>query len=206
MVERNARLRERLALFEIGPVFLPSEAGKLPDEVYRLAIALMRAALPAGRGQPDAAMNFYDLKGILQALFDGLHAGVRYEPGEAPFPPGKVRPVRGADSRSAFWANCTRRCRPITSCPSTAAERPIQAAVLTLEALRSVAPERFAVQSVPPFPPVLEDLALIVDESLPAETVAEQIRLAGGSMLARAAPVRCLPRRANRPRKEEPGV
>ncbi|HSO27311.1 MAG TPA: phenylalanine--tRNA ligase subunit beta, partial [Anaerolineales bacterium] len=32
VVERNARVQERLALFEIGPVFLPSQGGGLPDE------------------------------------------------------------------------------------------------------------------------------------------------------------------------------
>jgi phenylalanyl-tRNA synthetase beta chain len=33
---------------------------------------------------------------------------------------------------------------------------------------------------VPPFPPVLEDLAVVVDESLPAVSVAEVLHKAGG--------------------------
>jgi phenylalanyl-tRNA synthetase beta chain len=36
---------------------------------------------------------------------------------------------------------------------------------------------------VPEFPPVLEDLALVVDESLPAERVAELIRRTGGKVV-----------------------
>ncbi len=36
--ERNARVRDRLALFEIGPTFLPSEEGDLPEEAHMLAI------------------------------------------------------------------------------------------------------------------------------------------------------------------------
>jgi phenylalanyl-tRNA synthetase beta chain len=37
---------------------------------------------------------------------------------------------------------------------------------------------------VPEFPPVLEDLALVVDESLPAERVVDLIRQTGGKMIA----------------------
>ena len=37
---------------------------------------------------------------------------------------------------------------------------------------------------MPAFPPVLEDLALVVDESLPAERVAELIRQTGGKVVA----------------------
>ena len=40
VVERNARLRERIALFEIGPVFHPAGEAALPDEPVRLAIAI----------------------------------------------------------------------------------------------------------------------------------------------------------------------
>ena len=40
VVERNARLRPRMALFEIGPVFMSSEGGDLPDELSRLVIIL----------------------------------------------------------------------------------------------------------------------------------------------------------------------
>ena len=37
VAERNARLRERIGLFEIGPIFLASEEGDLPDELHRLS-------------------------------------------------------------------------------------------------------------------------------------------------------------------------
>ncbi|MFM8321768.1 MAG: phenylalanine--tRNA ligase subunit beta, partial [Chloroflexota bacterium] len=37
IVERNARIRERIALFEIAPVYLASEDGPLPEEQTRLA-------------------------------------------------------------------------------------------------------------------------------------------------------------------------
>ena len=39
-VETNARIRERIAIFEIGSVFLASEEGQLPEEQDRLVIAV----------------------------------------------------------------------------------------------------------------------------------------------------------------------
>ena len=43
----NARQRESLGLFEIGPVFLPQDGEPLPDEPRRLAIVLAGACEPA---------------------------------------------------------------------------------------------------------------------------------------------------------------
>ena len=42
----------------------------------------------------------------------------------------------------------------------------------------------YEVSSVPEFPPVLEDLALVVDEDLPAERVADLIRQTGGKVVS----------------------
>jgi phenylalanyl-tRNA synthetase beta chain len=57
---------------------------------------------------------------------------------------------------------------------------PVLAAELDLELLLSSISDRYSIDSVPAFPPVLEDLALVVDESLPAERVADLIRQTGG--------------------------
>ena len=84
--EHNARMRERLALFEIGPVFLVSESGELPDEFQRLSIMLAGPrSLPAWQGADAGRMDFYDLKGLLASLLEGLHIpDVHYEPGTHP--------------------------------------------------------------------------------------------------------------------------
>lgn len=58
------------------------------------------------------------------------------------------------------------------------------AAELDLEALFTLAPERYASQAIPAFPLVLENLAFIVDETLPTERVEALIAQAGGKMLA----------------------
>jgi len=61
---------------------------------------------------------------------------------------------------------------------------PLVAADFDLQTLLAAIPLRFDVQAVPSFPPLLEDLAVVVDENLPAERVADVIREAGGKTVA----------------------
>jgi len=64
------------------------------------------------------------------------------------------------------------------------AAAPLLAADLDLEALQVLVPPYYTIRAVPIFPPVLEDIAVIVDEDLPAERVVEAIRKAGGKLLS----------------------
>ncbi|MEW5870497.1 MAG: phenylalanine--tRNA ligase subunit beta [Chloroflexota bacterium] len=182
VVERNARLSERLALFEIGPIYLGSEEGVLPDEQPRLVIVLC-GQRAEGNWQPadTQPMDFYDLKGVLQAFFDGLHLkAVGYEPAEHPtFHPGKCARVLLGD----YPVGILGELHPLVARQYEMPETPLLAADLNLNALLEVIPALYAVQTVSPFPPVLEDLAVIVDEGLPAGQVEALIRQAGGAML-----------------------
>ncbi|TET30786.1 MAG: phenylalanine--tRNA ligase subunit beta, partial [Anaerolineales bacterium] len=92
IVESNARFQERIAVFEIGPVYLSAEEGELPIEPLKLAVALTGPrALPSWREPSSTEFDFFDLKGILEALFAGLKVeAVEVSPGEHPsFHPGK---------------------------------------------------------------------------------------------------------------------
>jgi phenylalanyl-tRNA synthetase beta chain len=65
--------------------------------------------------------------------------------------------------------------------PSSAAKYPLLAGDFDLTAIIKTIPACFEMQPVPPYPPVLEDLAVVVDENLPAEQVASLMRQAGGN-------------------------
>jgi len=72
----NLRYAERVAIFEVGRVYLPREDEVLPDEPRRLAIALTGPR--TGRswlGGDSGELDFYDLKGVVEALLArlGLH-------------------------------------------------------------------------------------------------------------------------------------
>jgi phenylalanyl-tRNA synthetase beta chain len=182
VIERNARLRERILIFEIGPVFLPLPDEELPLEKPILAIALSGAReMATWQGSDTSGMDFYDLKGILQTLLDGLHIGeARYLPDEAPpFHPGKCARLMIGERRLGVMGEL----HPLVRARYELPEAPLVAAELELQVLMDAIPERYPMQPVSTYPPVLEDLAVIVDEDIPAERVADLLQETGGRML-----------------------
>jgi phenylalanyl-tRNA synthetase beta chain len=182
VVERNARLAQRQALFEIGPVFYPSDEGELPQELARLVVVLtgLRDA-PAWQDSSQAAMDFYDLKGILEGMAAGLYLPeARFEPAELPsYHPGKCARVLLAEQELGVLGELNPLLVERLELPPT----PLFAAELDLGVLLAYMPDRFQVQPVPAYPPALEDLAVVVDEGVPAERVKEVIQQAGGKTL-----------------------
>ena len=70
IVERNARLSEKLEMFEIGPEFIPKSDQDLPEEHLKLVIAMTGLRYkPAWDMGEVKNIDFFDMKGLLEALF-----------------------------------------------------------------------------------------------------------------------------------------
>jgi len=181
VVEHNARIQERMALFEIAPVFLTSEEGELPDEVSTLVIAMTgNRELLTWQGADNAPMDFFDLKGVIETLFDGLHIDAIYEPGNHPsFHPGKCAYVITNKTRLGVMGVLHPQVSERYDLPET----PLLVAEINMDALLNNMPERFETAVVSQFPPVHEDLALILDEAVPAVIVENLIKQTGSSMV-----------------------
>jgi len=179
IVERNARIRERIAIFEINPVFLASEDGDLPDETKQLVIVLTGPrALADWAGADTSPMDFFDFKGIVDSTLRGLHLeDIRYENAEHPsFHPGKCARVTLGGNQIGVMGELHPQVKGNYDLPET----PLLAADFDVTAIINAVPTLFDVTSIPSQPPMLEDIALIVDESLPAAKVEALIRQTGG--------------------------
>jgi phenylalanyl-tRNA synthetase beta chain len=64
-------------------------------------------------------------------------------------------------------------------------EAPVMLAEMDLDAVLGAARILFDVEAVPTYPPVLEDLAVVVDEEVTAAAVENVLRLGGGDYLAK---------------------
>lgn len=183
--ERNARVCERLALFEIGPIFLPSETGDLPEESLRLAILLagMRS-LPGWQPADTGSMDFYDIKGVITTLFNSVRiSDVHFEPAEQPsFHPRKCAKVMSGERQIGTFGELHPQVRGQYDWPASFRAQ-ILAADFDLDAILKLIPALHETKAVPTLPPLLEDLAIVVDESVPAERVAELIRQVCGKVL-----------------------
>jgi phenylalanyl-tRNA synthetase beta chain len=182
VVEKNHRTRNRIALFEIGPEFLPAEGKTGIQEITKLAICLVGDRSHVSWKNPDQeTMDFYDLKGHLEALFSGLHIqNVSYQPDRYPsFHPGKTARIE-ADGKTAGFLG---EIHPQVKSNYKLTEKTLVAAILDVGTLLDEVNDLFEVQSIPDQPPVLEDLALVVDDTVPAQVVQDLIHQTGGKIL-----------------------
>ena len=178
---RNAARTDRLALFELGPVYLP-KGEALPAEPVQLAILLIgprerRDWRPADRTPAD----FFDLKGILESFLAGLHARIPvFETARDPrFHPGRCASVLIDGTALGVMG----QIHPQVAARFEWSGRDVLAAELDFELLRPLLLRRYPVQSISEYPPVLEDLAVAVAEDVPVERVIRTIRSSGGAIV-----------------------
>ena len=171
-----------LALFESGTVYRAAEAGPLPVEHHGLAVLLAGELMPRSwRGEPAVHADFFAAKGLLGAVLGALGVPWSVEPGEWSFlHPGRCANVIAGERRLGFLGELH---------PSVAASWDLgRAAVwaIDLGAVAALAPEVVRYQPFAVFPPVREDIAVVVADDVPAVDVVEVVREAGGGALAAA--------------------
>jgi len=181
VMEHNIRLRERLQFFELGPVFLPNASNLLPDEPFRLAIAISGLRHQSAWDQDTPTQyDFYDLKGIIEALLTALHIN-EYEISatkHASFHPGKCGMLSIGGKEIGIFGEL----HPKVKENYEFLEAPVIAADLDLETLFAQSPEDFKSEPLTAYPPVIEDLAMIVtEETLSADI--EKVIIANGGFL-----------------------
>jgi len=194
----NARHRDRIWLFEIGQVFLiegalgQAQGTVLPDEVRHLVIAMTGPREPEGwKGADTSNIDFYDLKGIVQDLLDGLHVGqVDFEATEHPsYYPGRVARLLVNGDLVGVLGQLHPLVQGAFDLPPVdprGEEKPVLVAEIDFEALSRTIPDAHLVSPVPRFPAIRQDIAVIVDEGVPASQVQATIRAAGGRLLTDA--------------------
>jgi phenylalanyl-tRNA synthetase beta chain len=182
LLEHNAKFRPGLALFELGPVFLPVEGETLPHEALRLNIGMTgawdTASWDKAQSQP---MDFFDLKGVVEALLDGLHlTEVRFQAANHPsFHPGKCAEVWVGEEVLGVMGELHPQVRKNYAF----GQDPVLAAEFDGEKLTRLSSADFANKAISSYPAMVEDIALIVDESVPADALEALIRQSGGKLL-----------------------
>jgi phenylalanyl-tRNA synthetase beta chain len=155
----------RVALFEIGHVFLKG-AGRLPDQPSRVAGVL------AGEGA-----GFFAAKGVVEALFEAARVEVpAFRPVDEPF----LHPGRAAAAGDGFVGEL----HPLVA-EAFELEPGVAVFELGLDGLRGRPPEEVLYRDVTTFPPLRQDIAVVVAEDVPAGRVVEVVRSAGGAELTR---------------------
>ncbi len=178
----NLRFLDRVSIFEVGAVYLPVEGQTLPNEPYRLCIVTTgpRDARSWMAGQNRTPVDFYDLKGVVETLLTGLGLKGTFEPGKHPaFHPGRCAQVSVGDDVVGVMGEL----HPLVREPFDLPAQPVCALEFDLGRLLAAwgAPRTMASISV--HPQAYEDLAVVVDEGLPAVRVRDLIAQTGSSLV-----------------------
>jgi phenylalanyl-tRNA synthetase beta chain len=175
--EKNERA-ESLALFEIGPVFEPNK-NDLPRESSQLAIVMTGLRIASAWDAKDSpALDFFDMKGRIELLLSGLrYENVSYASTDSVnyLHPGKAAEVQANGQVIGVFGEL----HPLVKEKYELGNSPVLVAKFDLDALRSANPA-YGIVPVADFPPVYEDIAVIVDESVAAARVEGLIRQTGG--------------------------
>lgn len=171
------RKASRVRLFEVGRVFEADDGvASGPLSVRGIRQPQMLAALAYGPvaeeqwGVPTRAADFFDLKGDLESLVAAV--GLRFERGEHPaLHPGRSARIM-ADARPVGWIGALHPAVQLRlDLPQAPVLFEIELDVLT----RRAVPE---FDEVSKFPPVIRDLALVLDQEIPAARVLDEIAAA----------------------------
>jgi len=186
----NLRFRDRVEIFEVGKVFLLETGQELPAEPRRLSIVITGPRAErhwlAAEG-PD--LDFFDLKGVVETLLVRLHVtDAVFEPAVHPtFQQGRTARVllqdSGAGSGQSIPLGFLGELDPAVRRAFGLPDRRVAAAELDLDALLAHAPVAWFVEPISPYPAALQDLAIIVDEQVPAGDVQSLIAQSGGFLL-----------------------
>ncbi|MCX6544053.1 MAG: phenylalanine--tRNA ligase subunit beta [Acidobacteria bacterium] len=179
----NARHADRLAFFEVGPVFLSRPDRVLPEEPVRIAMLLAGPrAMPGWQGADREPMDFYDLKGVIEGLAQAMQVpAISVEPAAHPslIPGRSAKLLIGAEPAGHFG-----ELHPAVAGRFGITGQRVLIAELDLATLTADVTDRHASRAVPTFPPVREDIAVIVSDEIPAAKVCAVVRAAGGPMLS----------------------
>jgi phenylalanyl-tRNA synthetase beta chain len=181
-VRDNLRFTERIAVFEVGRVYWPRQDEVLPQEPRHLCIAMTGPRTPQSwlEGEQET-FDFYDLKGVVDALLEGMHLqDISFAPVEHP----TFHPARAATlSVAGVEVGVLGEAHPIVCQAYGLGEGRVCLAEFNMEKLLATAGQPVQMVPVSTYPAVYEDLAIVVDQEVPAVEVRNLIAQTGGRLL-----------------------
>jgi phenylalanyl-tRNA synthetase beta chain len=185
--------RPDVALFESAHTYHPADGldgadhaaprGRRPAlERHHLAVVMTQAA-PGGWRSPTREADFFSLRALLEGVLEA--AGVKWSAREASRPflhPGRAASIVADGEQEIGWLG---ELHPLVTREWDIAG-PVAAFELDADAVVALVGGRQPTYSdVKSFPAVLQDIAVVVAEELPAAQVIEAVRAGGGRLLDR---------------------
>jgi phenylalanyl-tRNA synthetase beta chain len=176
-IQRNlSRHAKTLKLFEIGNIFISRGADSLPIESDMLAGLWTGDRTTSGWFGKPAACDYYDLKGIVESLFMGLHLPAadftKLESSRCTY----LRP--GVSARIALAGRQVGILGEINTRVLEAynLKQPAFVFEIDMHALTESIPDNVVAQPLPKYPATARDATLIIDDDIEAQLLMAQVK------------------------------
>ncbi|HUO78479.1 MAG TPA: phenylalanine--tRNA ligase subunit beta [Thermodesulfovibrionales bacterium] len=160
-------------LFEISRVYI-DQGESLPKEEHHLGVLYFKEKGPSL--WKDETPDFFLVKGVVESLMRGLRIqGYTFEPSTEPFlHPGKSCDIKVSGVRIGFLGLLHPQI--VEKLGLKVSRKDIVLLEIDLDLLFNFVPKTATYTPIPKYPGIERDVALIVDESLPAFTIIAEIR------------------------------
>jgi phenylalanyl-tRNA synthetase beta chain len=174
-----------VAVFEIGHVFVSDETtlNQLPEQPLHLGFLLTGFAQPGQWLQSARAVDFYDLKGVLDRLLASLgifHAQYQLHSAEG-YHPGRTAQITVERAGEQIILGVAGQLHPNVQQMQDLSDTYV--AELDFDVLTALVDTQIGYRSLPKYPESKRDLALVVGREVPSIAMVDIIRQAGGELL-----------------------
>ncbi|MGF9963428.1 phenylalanine--tRNA ligase subunit beta [Bacillus rhizoplanae] len=176
----NARKVDNVALYEVGSVFLPTVEGELPKEEQHLAGVMTGLALHHQWQGEKKVVDFFVMKGVLEGLFNvlGVAKSITYVPAKREgMHPGRTADIVLDGENIGFIGQLHPEAQKQLDVKETYVFELSLAKVFAAEA------EETYYTTIPRFPSMTRDMAVVVAKEVKAGEMKQTIAEAGGELL-----------------------
>jgi len=161
-----------------------SPRGIRPSDEHHHLGALVVGAVEGGWRSLPLRADFFAVRGVLEAVLKAAGVEWRAEPGLRPYlHPGRTAAILASD-REIGWLG---ELHPLVARDWELGERPAAAFELDVDVLAVLAEEaKTGFRDLTSFPAVLQDIAVVVPEDVPASRVQAAVAEGGGELLRAA--------------------
>jgi phenylalanyl-tRNA synthetase beta chain len=180
------RKNDDVAIFEIGSVFHTDEEEltRLPHEKHRLAVLLTGNRIAAGWNRKAEAVDFYDVKGILETVADllGVSKSLHFAAAQPEhMHPGRTAAVQIDTERGRETIGYIGQVHPTVQIENDLND--VYVLEIELEPLYDAADFQIEYQTLPRYPAIQRDIAVVLGREVEAGKLLDSVRETAGELL-----------------------
>jgi len=167
VISKNKNIKENLKVFEIAKTYIPRREN-LPKQDFMLSLCIAKS-------------NFYDTKGLLENIFETLKYKIRLKKLATKhqlFQESGSAIIKIGDDQIGVIGNIKPTILNTLDIKSS-----VTAVELNLTNIYKIPPISNSYTPVPKYPPVVEDISIVIAQALPLAELIDEIKKAGSPLL-----------------------